>query len=315
MLMSQRYPSYFDGIVAGAPAMRTGFSNLATRSVAVALNAIAPKDANGRPGAALSDSDKKAVIAKLLEVCDARDGASDGMIFNVTGCSFRPADLQCAGAKAEGCLSAEQVAAIEKGFAGPKTASGKQVYPGFFYDTGIAAQVGIPGLLNPGPSPVGGPTVATKQDVDAEAAVVDNNPTARIGDSYSWVNLNSFSSHGGKLIFYHGVSDPWFSAKDTIDYYQRMTAANGGESKVKDWSRLFLAPGMGHCGGGSATLDTFDMLTASVDWVEKGHAPESVTATGRAFPGRSRPLCAYPAHAQYKGQGNLEDVANFECQR
>ena len=162
---------------------------------------------------------------------------------------------------------------------------------------------------------MGGPTVATKQDVDAEAAVVDNNPTARIGDSYSWVNLNSFSSHGGKLIFYHGVSDPWFSAKDTIDYYQRMTAANGGESKVKDWSRLFLAPGMGHCGGGSATLDTFDMLTASVDWVEKGHAPESVTATGRAFPGRSRPLCAYPAHAQYKGQGNLEDVANFECQR
>ena len=140
MLMSQRYPSYFDGIVAGAPAMRTGYSNLATRSVAVALNAVAPKDANGRPGAALSDSDKKAVIAKLLEVCDARDGAADGMIFDVTGCSFRPADLQCAGAKAEGCLSAEQVAAIEKGFAGPKDSRGNQVYPGFFYDTGIAAQ-------------------------------------------------------------------------------------------------------------------------------------------------------------------------------
>ena len=114
--------------------------------------------------------------------------------------------------------------------------------------------------------------------------MVDNNPTARIGDSYSWVNLNSFSSHGGKLIFYHGVSDPWFSAKDTIDYYQRMTTANGGESKVKDWSRLFLSPGMGHCGGGSATLDTFDMLSAAVELGGKGQAPESVTATGRAFP-------------------------------
>src|SRR5206468_10644690 len=90
-------------------------------------------------------------------------------------------------------------------------------------------------------------------------------PTRRSSD----LNLNSFSSHGGKLIFYHGVSDPWFSAKDTIDYYQRMTAANGGESKVKDWSRLFLAPGMGHCAGGSAALDTFDMLTASVDRVEE----------------------------------------------
>jgi hypothetical protein len=316
MLMSQRYPLYFDGVVAGSPAMRTGHSNLATRSVTVALNAIAPKDANGRPGAALSDTDKKAVIAKLLEVCDARDGVADGMIFDVAGCTFRPRDLQCAGVKAEGCLSPEQVAAIEKGFAGPKDSRGKQVYPGFFFDTGIAAQGGaIPGLLNPGPSPVGGPVAAVTQDVDAEAAVVDNNPVSRIGDSYSWVNLNSFASHGGKLIFYHGVSDPWFSAKDTIDYYQRMAAASGGEAKLKDWSRLFLSPGMGHCGGGSATLDTFDMLSASVGWVEKGQAPESVTATGRAFPGRSRPLCAWPAHAQYKGQGNVEDAANFTCRQ
>ncbi len=315
MLMAQRYPLYFDGVVAGAPAMRTGHSNLATRSVAVALNSIAPRDASGKPGSALSDSDKKAVIAKLLEVCDARDGAKDGMIFDVTGCNFRPRDLQCPAAKGEGCLSAEQVAAIEKGFAGPKDSRGRQVYPGFFFDTGISAQGGgvIPGLLNPGPSPVGGPVSATTQDVDAEAAVADNNPVARIGDSYSWVNLSSFSSHGGKLIFYHGVSDPWFSAKDTIDYYQRMTAANGGVSKVMEWSRLFLSPGMGHCAGGTATLDTFDMLSASVNWVEKGQAPQSVTATGNAFPGRSRPLCAYPAHAQYNGSGSMEEAANFSC--
>ncbi|HEY4365079.1 MAG TPA: tannase/feruloyl esterase family alpha/beta hydrolase [Bryobacteraceae bacterium] len=149
--------------------------------------------------------------------------------------------------------------------------------------------------------------------MDAEAAVADNNPTARVGDSNSWVNLSSFSSHGGKLIFYHGLSDPWFSAKDTVDYYQSLGAANGRDAKVKDWSRLFLSPGMGHCGSGAATLDTFDMLTASVNWVEKGQAPESVTATGRSFPGRSRPLCAYPQHAQYKGQGNTEDAANFAC--
>ena len=314
MLMSQRYPMYFDGIVVGSPAMRTGYSNLATRAVAVALNAVAPKDANGHPGPALSDGDKKAVIAKLLEECDARDGVQDGMIFDAVGCTFRPRDLQCSGAKTEGCLSADQVAAIEKGFDGPKDSRGHQVYPGFFYDTGIAAQgAGIPGLLNPGPSPVGGPTTATTIDIDAQADAAANNPTARIGDSYTWVNLNSFSSHGGKLIFYHGLSDPWFSAKDTVDYYQRMTAANGGASKVMDWSRLFLSPGMGHCAGGSATLDSFDMLGASVNWVEKGQAPESVMATGRAFPGRSRPLCAYPNHAQYNGSGNVEDGANYSC--
>ena len=316
MLMSQRYPMYFDGIVVGSPAMRTGYSGLATRAVTVALNAVAPKDANSKPGQALSESDKKAVIAKLLDVCDARDGAKDGMIFDATGCAFRPRDLQCSGAKAEGCLSAEQVAAIEKGFAGPKDARGKQVYPGFFYDTGITAQGGgIPGLLSPGPSPLGTPTAATTLDIDAQEETLSNNPTARIGDSYTWVNLNSFASHGGKLIFYHGVSDPWFSAKDTIDYYQRMTAANGGASKVADWSRLFLSPGMGHCAGGSAALDTFDMLSAAVNWVEKSQAPESVMATGRAFPGRSRPLCAFPAHAQYNGSGNPDDGANYSCRQ
>ena len=155
MLMSQRYPLYFDGIVAGSPAMRTGYSGLATRAVTVALNAAAPKDASGKPGQALSESDKKAFIAKLLDECDARDGAKDGMIFDATGCTFRPRDLQCSGAKTEGCLSADQVAAIEKGFAGPKDSRGKQVYPGFFYDTGITAQGGgIPGLLSPGPSPL-----------------------------------------------------------------------------------------------------------------------------------------------------------------
>ena len=120
MLMSQRYPLYFDGIVAGAPAMRTGFSNLATRSVAVALNAIAPKDANGRPGAALSDSDKKAVIAKLLEVCDARDGAADGMIFDVTGCSFPSRGFAVCGGKGRRMSVAAASGGHRKRFRGPK---------------------------------------------------------------------------------------------------------------------------------------------------------------------------------------------------
>jgi feruloyl esterase len=316
MLMAQRYPTYFDGVVAGAPAMRTGHSNLATRSITVALNRIAPKGADGRPvpGGALSDADRRAIIAKLLDVCDARDGVKDGMIFDVTGCTFTPAQLQCPGAKAEGCLSAEQVGALQTAFAGPKDSRGNQVYPGFFFDTGITATGGgIPGLLATGSSPIGPPTASVEQNIDAEAAAVNSNPVSLLGDTASWVNLNTFSSHGGKLIFYHGVSDPWFSAKDTIDYYKRMTTANGGETKVKDFSRLFLSPGMGHCSGGTAALDSYDFLTAAVNWVEKNAAPESVTATGRAFPGRSRPLCAFPAHAEYTGQGNTEDAANFVC--
>ena len=82
---------------------------------------------------------------------------------------------------------------------------------------------------------------------------------------------------------------------------------------MRGFSRLFLVPGMGHCGGGAATLDQLDLLSAVVDWVEKGVAPESVVATGRAFPGRSRPSCAYPKHAQYRGSGDPESAASFEC--
>ena len=92
-----------------------------------------------------------------------------------------------------------------------------------------------------------------------------------------------------------------------------MTAANGGAAQVMNWSRLYLAPAWATARGGAAALDSFDLLGAVVDWVEKGTAPDAVTATGRAFPGRSRPMCAYPKHAQYKGSGDIEDAKNFDC--
>lgn len=226
-------------------------------------------------------------------------------------CHFDPKRLVCNGPKADGCLSSEQAAALAKGFAGPKDSKGRQVYPGFPFDTGIASTQGIPGLLNGGSNPVGPPFTATTMDVDrrAEEALSAN---AMLSMTSEWTNLNSFSSHGGKLIFYHGNSDPWFSALDTVGYYARLTLANGVPQTL-NWSRLYLVPGMGHCQGGPAALDTFDLLSAVVDWVEKGTAPDAVTATGRAFPGRSRPLCAFPAHAQYKGSGDIEDAKNFVC--
>jgi len=129
----------------------------------------------------------------------------------------------------------------------------------------------------------------------------------------TWTNLSSFFGHGGKIVFYHGTSDPVFSSFDTLAYYEKMAEANGGLDQVLNSSRFFFVPGMLHCEGGSATLDKFDLLSAVVDWVENGKAPDSVIATGKAFPGRSRPLCAYPKHAQYRGQGNPEDAASFEC--
>src|SRR5581483_1984599 len=315
MLMAERYPTYFDGIVVGSPAMRTGFSGIGDEWVATMLNQAAPKDASGKPDLkrAFSDADRKAVIAGVLDACDAIDGLKDGIIMNPIGCRFDPKMIRCAGEKKEGCLSPIQVSAIQKGFAGPKDSKGRQVYPGFLFDTGITATVGIPGLLAGSVNPVGRPFTATEMDVDARAEQAAASPQMILTATSTWTNLNTFSAGGGKLIFYHGVSDPWFSALDTVDYYERMTKANGGAAKVMGWSRLFLVPGMGHCGGGPAALDTFDLLNAIVEWVEQGKAPASITATGRAFAGHTRPLCPYPQHSHYKGTGNPDDAASFEC--
>jgi hypothetical protein len=109
------------------------------------------------------------------------------------------------------------------------------------------------------------------------------------------------------------VSDPWFSDLDTVDYYKRLIRDNGGAEKVSQWSRLFLVPGMGHCSGGEKTVDTFDMLSIIIDWVEKGIAPDRIIATGKAFQGLSRPLCPYPAYPHYTGKGDSKDSENFEC--
>jgi feruloyl esterase len=315
MLMAQRHPTFFDGIISGAPAMRTAYSGIGDEWVATMLNTAATKDASGKvdPRTALSDAQKKGVIDGVLNACDANDGVKDDMIFNTKACRFDPRALVCGPNKTDACLTPVQATAIERGFAGPKDSRGRQVYPGFMFDTGIAATQGIPGLLHGGRNPVGPPFSATNMDVDARAAAAAASAGDVLTATSSWTNLNTFSNHGGKLMFFHGVSDPWFSALDTIDYYERMTKANGGPEQVMNWSRLYLAPGVGHCGGGPVALDQFDMLTALVDWVERGTAPASVIATGRALPGRSRPLCAYPQHAHYKGTGDTQDAKNFEC--
>lgn len=311
MILSQRYPTVFNGIVVGDPAMRTGLSNLAIQKwIPVAYNQAAPNDTSGKPEIAklLTDAQRKLFIDALLKQCDALDGVADGMIFDPVDCHFDPAVLSCKTGQTADCIAPRTVAAIKKAFAGPENAYGTQVYPGFLYDTGITEEHPIPGLLNLGEHGLFGPyTTASTIDVYKEALGASD----PLVDSAS-TNLTTFSGSGGNLIFFHGDSDPWFSPLDTLDYYKSMEAANGGADEVEKWSRLFLVPGMSHCGGGPS-LDHFDMLTAIVDWVQKGVAPESVVATGRAFPGRSRPLCAYPKHAQYNGHGNTEDARNFTC--
>ncbi len=311
MILSQRYPSVFNGIVSGDPAMRTGLSNLAIgKWIPVAYNQAAPKDASGKPriDKFLTDGDRKLFMDALMSRCDAKDGVADGMIFDPLGCDFDPAMLACQNGQSDGCIAPEKIAAIKKAFRGPRNSYGTQVYPGFLYDAGIAVTGPIPGLLALGTNGIFGPfPAATEIDVDKEALHASD-PLVEPAST----NLSTFS-RSGKLLFFHGDSDPWFSPLDTLEYYKSLAARNGDAGKVAGWSRMFLVPGMRHCGGGPA-LDQFDMLGAVVNWTEKGIAPESVIATGKAFPGRSRPLCAYPKHAQYSGHGDTNDAHNFTCQ-
>jgi len=311
MLMTQRYPGYFDGVISGDPAMRTGFSQIGNNWAAVAFNQIAPKDDSGRaqPYKVFSEADKKLIVNGILNACDANDGIKDSMVFNTRACKFDPVVLTCSGAKVDSCLSAAQVSALQKAFAGPRNSKGDLVYPMNAYDAGVA---GLLPSSTPPAAGAGGGAPPLSIDVDQRLFTLLGNPLEALTDS-TWTNLSSFSAHGGKLLFYHGMSDPAFSAMDTLDYYQKMSKANGGMDQVQNWSRLYLVPGMAHCRGGEFALDQFDLLSAAVNWVEKGTAPESVVATGKAFPGRSRPLCAYPKYAQYTGQGDPQDAKNFAC--
>jgi feruloyl esterase len=314
MMMSQRFPRYFDGIVSVAPAIRTSFSNLGLRHAATVLNGIAPKDAAGKPATnqALSDADRRVVIDGILEACDAIDGNVDGLVFAPHLCRFDPATLECARGRKSDCITRAQANAVRRVMAGPRTVSGRQVYPGYFYDSGIANTRGLPGILA-APFIPEGPAAGVSMDVDAAAAAAMS-ARAMIGDTGAWTNLSGFRGHGGKLIFAHGVSDPWFSARDTVEYYERLERDNP-EAAIRDWSRLFLVPGMGHCAGGERTLDRFDALSAIVDWVEQSSAPARVIATGTSVPGQSRPLCPYPEYARHDGAGDPADAGSYRCER
>ncbi len=332
MIASQRYPTDFDGIVAGDPAFDLTRAAIAEAWATARFAEIAPKDAQGIPQLyqALSDSDLKLMSTAILKACDALDGLTDGLIENPEACRFDPAVLQCNGEKNDSCLSPGQVHAIQQTFAGPKNSAGVALYSGWPYDAGVDAPgwrawiLGtekMPAIniliypqfvnhiaLQPGEPPLASPF----------AFNFDTDPP-RIEKSQDNIDATStqmaaFRERGGKIIFYTGMSDPVFSANDLIHYYQKLTHDNGGMDHARAFARLYLIPGMNHCMGGPA-LDDFDGLTAIENWVEKDEAPDKIMATGKAFAGRSRPLCSYPEIPRYKGSGSTEDAANFACNK
>lgn len=314
MLASQRYPELFDGIVVGAPAMRTGFSNLGTSYAKVQFNQAAPRDAEGKPlpEQAFSAADRQTILKGMLTQCDALDGLEDGVIANVAQCHFQPSKLQCTGAKQDGCLSAAQAGALERAFAGPKDASGHPLYVPVPFDTGVVDISGpISGYIVSGKADILGPANRDlTMDVDAAAWTIRADAMQRLTDTNVWTNLNTFLGKGSKILFYHGVSDPWFSANDTWDYWQRAREANGAEA-WDNASRFYMIPGMAHCGGGNA-FDSFDLLSEVVAWVEEGRAPSTPIARRSAAPDDERPLCQHPAYPRYIG-GDSKKASSYVC--
>ena len=251
MIASQRYPAEFDGIVAGAPAMRTGRSNLGLAWANHVFAQISPKGENGKPDPtkAFSPSDQKLVTDAIVAACDAKDGLKDGMIFNTRQCSFDPAALACSGAKTDACLSPSRRARSPR----PSPARGTRAALSPIRPSRGTAASRRRALRSPASSP---PARAARSirnvyetiDVDAIEDRMNADGMDRLQATANWTNLNSFFGHGGKILFYHGVSDPWFSALDTIDYYERMAKSSGGMDQVRaNSSRAYLVPGMGHC--------------------------------------------------------------------
>lgn len=335
MMFTQRFPSYFDGVIAIAPAMRVSSgATIAAAWDTQQLRSIAPAGADGEPvlSRALTEADLGVLREGILAACDADDGVADGLVSNPAMCRFDVRSVQCGAGKTAQCLAPAQVSALEKMFAGPRNSAGEALYASWPWDAGVGHPQNDWRAWRLGTSPTSDANsahVRLMQDAlqgyfvtppDRALSIYefdfDRDP-ARM-DAHSWIfdtaadtTLAPFKARGGKLLLAHGMADPIFSPHDTIDYYERL-AKEHGES-ARDFARLFLIPGMGHCQGGAAT-DSWDGLAALVEWVEGGAAPERIVANGTAvFPGRSRPLCAHPEYARYDGRGDPESAASFTC--
>jgi len=306
---AQRFPQDFDGIVAGAPAI---YASHQTAGQIWLWNATHLDEASFIP-----PTKYPVLHDAVMAACDMLDGVKDGVLENPTRCKFDPKVVQCNDADGPNCLTAAQVEAARKIYAGPKNPrTGEQIfsplYPGS--ELGWAASSGA--------QPVGYALDFFKYVVfrdpnwDPKALNYDDDIVRadKAGGLLTAIdsNIPELLSRG-KLLIYHGWGDPGIPPGYTVDYYNNVLK-NTRVKNVRDSVRLFMVPGMGHCGGGEGP-NTFDMLGTLDQWVQSGKAPDHVVAS-KVRDGvveRTRPLCPYPQIATYKGSGSTDDAANFVC--
>jgi len=303
---AQQYPSDYDGIVAGAPA--NNFVRLQTRGFWLdMLHRQSPAGDLGPAQVAL-------INGAALAQCDAADGVRDGIMSDPLHCGFDPAVLLCRPGQASDCLTQAQVDRAHLVYGPARSAGGAMLYPGNAY--GIAPFITLPPGAAQGELPVLLVSQSWRRwtpetfDPDRDLPGLE----ARLGATLSaWnPNLGAFRAHGGKLIVYHGWSDPLLSPYNSLAYRDAVAARM--RTNLDAFYRLFMIPGVEHCRGGPGT-DQFDLLGPVIAWREHGTAPDSVVAAGRLPAGgrRTRLLCPHPQVARYSGAGNSDDAASYRC--
>jgi feruloyl esterase len=336
LMEAQRYPGDYDGIIAGAPA--NYWTHLLTLAVANIQATL------GDPASYISAAKLPAIQSAALAACDTNDGVKDGVIEDPTQCHFDPSVLLCKAAESDACLTQPQITTLKKLYAGARNSKGEQIMPG--YSPGGEAEPGGWAAWITGPQPEKSLLYAFGTQffsnmvfgqaswdwktfqIDRDTKIADDKMAGILNAGEA--DLKQFQARGGKLILYHGWSDAAIPAQSTIQYYQSVEKKMGAQQAAR-FVRLYMVPGMEHCGGG-ASPNSFgqggvpmsdaqhDIDAALERWVEQGAAPAEIIASKLKSGGgpaggvvRTRPLCPYPQTAHYKGSGNTDDAANFVC--
>ena len=325
----QRYPTDFDGLVAGAPA--------AHLSVMPGVFLKNVREDFPTPASyahpVITRANLDLLAGKVLEACDALDGVRDGILTDPRDCKFRLGSIKaCPGERAAAdCLTAAQLSAIARIYAPATDERGRVLYPGqpvggenlpggwsiwiVGNDSAFLHDAHQPSLA------MAFMTEGAKYLMFADSTwnystyrgtlFPEARRLAALGDA-SDPNLGAFAAHNGKLIIYHGWADPALNPLATADYYEKVVQR---DPNAREYVRLFMLPGVLHCGGGNGPADV-DWMAAITEWTEHARAPEQLVATKRDRSGktvRSRPVCPYPKRAVYSGTGNTDDASSFAC--
>lgn len=316
---AQRFPDDYDGILSANPGNER-------------INRLAGyiwswSAAHGQPGTPLSAAQLTALNKAAVAACDAQDGVSDGVIDDPRKCRFDPVALQCKGSEDGTCLTSAQVAGVRKIYDGPKhPRTGERLFPGVPRGSesfGAGANAGWQSyIMGPDePQRLGFWKHFVFDDPNWDFRTFDWDrdlafARAKVGAIVDATNpdLRPFQKSGGKILMYAGWNDPIHLSEQALNYYEDVTRQSGGAAATRQFFRLFMVPGLGHCAPGPGP-STFDALAALEAWVEKGVAPEKIIAsrTAPGTPPRTRPLCPYPQVARWSGSGSSDDAANFTC--